>query len=83
MARLATDPPPLSSALRSCTSLNFPPPYYSFALAYLFVPFFTVFARAAPVKTTMIMESRDDVIDSAYGNLLPALRRLFTAPELI
>ena len=28
----------------------------------------------------MIMESRDDVIDSAYSNLLPALRRLFTAP---
>jgi hypothetical protein len=24
----------------------------------------------------MIMESRDDVIDSAYGNLLPTLRRL-------
>ena len=26
------------------------------------------------------MESRDDVINSAYGNSLPALRRLFTAP---
>ena len=28
----------------------------------------------------MIMELHDDVINSAYGNLLPVLRRLFTAP---
>jgi len=28
----------------------------------------------------MIMESRDDVNNSVYGNLLPALRRLSPAP---